>query len=355
MRRTTIADVAKEAGVGKVTVSYVLNGQSRTARISEDTERKVLRCAEQLGYRPNALARMLVTQRSDALAVVFQYGAFFSALSSFTSEAMRGVCAACVETGFDLMLHTKPADDPIQEACALMDGRVDGVLMLRDRDDPALTEVMANNFPCVLFFTRSDDPRVPFVDSDNYAGGRMATSHLLDLGHRRIAMVMGPPGSVAGSDRFNGYRNALESVGLQARPEYLISGVGTNPEALVKLLSQPERPTALFVWSDDDAFVCMRMAIELGISVPDELSIVGYDSSEACERSTPALTSIRQPVFDMAFAATRLLASLVRGTKVDRTRIVFPPDLDVRGSTAPPRTPSFHSLNEEVDSHVSHS
>jgi LacI family transcriptional regulator len=322
--------------VGKVTVSYVLNGQSRAARISEDTEKKVIRCAEELGYRPNALARMLVTQRSDALAVVFQYGTYFSALSSFTSEAMRGVCAACVETGFDLMLHTKPTDDPISEACALMDGRVDGVLMLRDRDDPALTEVMAHEFPCVLFFTRSDDPRVPFVDSDNYAGGRMATSHLLDLGHRSIGMVMGPSGSVAASDRFNGYRNALESAGLQARPDFLVSGIGTDPQPLIDLLTRRDRPTALFVWSDDDAFVCMQQAAELGISVPGELSIVGYDSSEACERSTPALTSIRQPVFDMAFAATRLLASLVRGTKVERTRIVFPPDLDVRGSTAPP-------------------
>ncbi len=334
MRRTTIADVAKHAGVGKVTVSYVLNGQSRSARISELTEQKVLRSAEELAYRPNALARMLVTQKSDALAVVFQYGAYFSALSSFTSEAMRGVCAACVESGFDLMLHTKAADDPMHEACALMDGRVDGVLMLRDRDDPTMAEVVANGFPCVLFFTRSDDPRVPFVDSDNYAGGRMATSHLLELNHRRIAMVMGPAGSVAGADRFNGYRNALESAGLAVRPDYLVAGVGRDPSGFVRLLRQEDRPTAVFVWSDDDAFLCMQLALDLGLSVPGDLSIVGYDSSDACERSKPALTSVKQPVFDMAHAATLLLASLVRGTSVERTRIVFPPDLDVRGSTA---------------------
>ncbi|MEZ0324912.1 MAG: LacI family DNA-binding transcriptional regulator [Fimbriimonas sp.] len=353
MRRTTIADVAKHAGVGKVTVSYVLNGQSRTARISEETEKKVLRCAEELGYRPNALARMLVTQRSDALAVVFQYGAFFSALSSFTSEAMRGVCAACVESGFDLMLHTKAADDPIHEACALMDGRVDGVLMLRDRDDPAMAEVVAHKFPCVLFFTRSDDPHVPFVDSDNYAGGRMATSHLLELGHQKIGMVIGPAGSVAAGDRFNGYRNALESAGIELRPDYVVSGVGIDPTDFIKLITREDRPTALFVWSDDDAFICMQTAIELGLSIPEDLSIVGYDSSEACERSKPALTSVRQPVFDMAHAATRLLVSLVRGTPVERTRIVFPPDLDVRGSTAP-FGDSFNSHRRGHLSHASH-
>ena len=336
MRRATISDVAKHAGVGKVTVSYVLNGQSRTARISPATEQKVLSSAEELGYRPNALARMLVTQRSDALAVVFQYGAFFSSLSSFTSEAMRGVCAACVETGFDLMLHTKPADDPIAEACALMDGRVDGVMMLRDRDDPTLTEVAANKFPCVLFFTRSTDPNIPFVDSDNYSGGYMATRHLLELGHRKIGMVLGAPGSVAGSDRFNGYRCAMEEAGLQVRPEWLIRHLGIDPQQFIDVISAEDRPTAFFVWSDDDAFIAMRIAAELGLGVPDDLSIVGYDSSEACERSSPTLTSVRQPVFEMAHAATRLLVSLVRGQPPENTRIVFAPDLDIRGSAAAP-------------------
>jgi LacI family transcriptional regulator len=323
--------------VGKVTVSYVLNGQSRTARISEETERKVLRSAEELGYRPNALARMLVTQRSDALAVVFQYGAFFSALSSFTSEAMRGVCAACVETGFDLMLHTKPADDPIAEACALMDGRVDGVLMLRDRDDPAISEISANKFPCVLFFTRSSDPSVPFVDSDNYSGGIMATRHLLELGHTKIGMVLGAPGSIAGTDRFNGYRAAMEGAGLEVRTDWLIRNLGLDSSSFVQLLQREDRPTAFFVWSDDDAFLAMRLAQEFGLSVPSDLSIVGYDSSEACERSAPTLTSVRQPVFEMAHTATRLLVSLVRGQRPENARIVFPTDLDIRGSTAAPR------------------
>lgn len=336
-RRHTIEDVARLAGVGKVTVSYVINGRTKEARISEETEQRVLAAAASLDYRPSAIARMMSQKRADSIAVVFQYSDHFTASSTFIAEVMRGVCEACVEQGLDVMLHTKPVQDAQEEADRLTDGRVDGVLMLRDGDDPALRAVLRRSFPCVLFFSRSPDPEVPFVDCDNFAGGRIATQHLLSLGHRDIGMIVGPPGSVASNDRFNGYRDALESAGVSPNPDWVVAvpGPAYDAEPLLRMMNAERRPTALFVWSDDVAFMLMQKLAEWGVSVPRDVSLVGFDSSDACERVTPSLTSVRQPVSAMARDAARLLAKLARREPVERTGLVYPPTLDVRASSIP--------------------
>ncbi|GMV87743.1 MAG: transcriptional regulator [Chthonomonas sp.] len=336
-RRHTIEDVARLAGVGKVTVSYVINGRTKEARISEETEQRVLAAAASLDYRPSAIARMMSQKRADSIAVVFQYSDHFTASSTFITEAMRGVCEACVEQGLDLMLHTKPVQDAQEEADRLTDGRVDGVLMLRDGDDPALRAILRRSFPCVLFFSRSPDPDVPFVDCDNFAGGRIATQHLLSLGHKDIGMIVGPAGSVASNDRFNGYRDALETAGISPNPDWVVTvpGPSYDAEPLQRMMSAERRPTALFVWSDDVAFMLMQKLAEWGISVPRDVSLVGFDSSDACERVTPPLTSVRQPVSAMARDAARLLAKLARREPVERTGLVYPPTLDIRASSIP--------------------
>lgn len=328
-KRPTIRDVAELAGVGKVTVSYVLNGQSRAARISESTEQKVIEAALKLNYRPNALARMLVTKRTDILAVVFQRGSFFTVWSSFTSEVMRGVSAAAVEVGYDLLLHTKDTPQN-QEANVLSDGRVDGALVLRDEGDEVVQALANRGFPCVSFFCRAEEG-VPFVDTDNVAGARMAVQHLIDLGHRRIAMVRGPLRSTNASHRVDGYCEAMEAAKLPMRPDWVVSDL----DCLKALMRRPERPTAVFVWSDDVAFQVLTMLRDLGLRVPEDVSVVGFDSVEACNQSVPPLTSVRQPVFDMAATATRLLISLIRGEVPAQTQIIFPLVLDVRGSTGP--------------------
>lgn len=330
MKRPTIRDVAELAGVGKVTVSYVLNGQSRSARISESTEQKVLEAALALNYRPNALARMLVTKRTDILAVVFQRGSFFTTGSSFTSEVMRGVSAAAVELGYDLLLHTKECA-PDEEANVLSDGRVDGALVLRDEGDEVVKTLASRGFPCVSFFCRAVEADVPFVDSDNKAGARMVVEHLVALGHQRIAMLRGPLRSTNATHRVDGYWGAMEDAGLSPRPDWVVSEL----DDLLALMRRPLRPTAVFVWSDDMAFQVLTMLRDVGLRVPEDVSVVGFDSVQACSQSVPPLTSVRQPVFDMAATATRLLISQIRGVTPAQTQILFPLVLDVRGSTGP--------------------
>lgn len=336
MKRTTIEDVARLAGVGKVTVSYVLNGRSTQARISPQTQEKVLAAVQELNYKPNAVARMLATKRTNAIAVVFQHGDYFSTWSNFTSQVMRGVSSAAVSLGYDLMLHTKVVT-PEDEADVLCDGRVDGALVLRDDGDPIFSGLQDHKLPCVQFFSRSEGVRAAYVDSDNYAGGRMATRHLIDLGHRKIGMVRGSLRSTSSNDRFNGYRDALEGNGIGVGPERVISIPSPNSdlEPFRMLMRAIDRPTALFVWSDEVAFACMEVIWELGLSIPDEVSIVGFDSLEECNSRIPPLTSVRQPVFEMASEATRLLISLITGQVPDRSQVLYPLSLDIRSSTCP--------------------
>lgn len=332
-------DVAKLAGVGKVTVSYVLNGRAHEARISLKTQERVMGAARELDYRPNALARMLLRKKTDAIAVVFQYADYFGSSSTFISEVLRGVCESCVANGVDVLMHTKPANDPFAEADALSDGRVDGALVLRDAGDEALSILVKREFPVVLFFCRSDDSTIPFIDLDNVSGGRLATEHLIALGHRRIAMVRGGLRSVASNHRHDGYRQALESSGITYDEGLVIqlSGDGNQVSRVHDLLDRPDRPTAFFAWSDDDALSTMRAVSEFGLSVPKDVSVVGFDSLSACDHSNPPLTSVRQPIVEMARKATEVLVELVNEVAIsDDHQIVFPPSLDIRGSTSAP-------------------
>lgn len=337
-QRPTIMDVAREAGVSKVTVSYVLNGQTTSARISAGTAERVLEAAKSLGYTRNAIARMMVTKRCMALGVVFQQAQYFTVWSSFTNEVMHGICQASVANGYDIMLHTGALSCPAAEAEALSDGRVDGVLVLRNRDDETLLELLKRPLPAVLFFTSSDDPDVPFVDCDNFAGGQIATKHLIGLGHREIGFISGAKESTSSNDRMKGYESVLREYGIQPNPAYRVEiPEREDPEhRLYQLLRSTKRPTAIFCWSDDTALYCLELAKSIGIDVPRELSIVGFDSLAPSERSQPPLTSVSQPVRDIARAATEMLIKLAREEHVERRQLVFPVKLDIRGTTAPP-------------------
>lgn len=342
-RRITIEDVARHAGVGKVTVSYVLNGRSRANRISESTQERILKAAAELKYQPNAIARSLVTRRTDMLAVVFQFGAYFTTWSGFTSEVMRGIAEVTVAENFDLMLHTKHVNGAEEEARALSDGRVDGALILRDENDETLHRLLERGFPCVQFFTHNDALDIPWVDCDNVEGGRIATRHLVDLGHRKIGMVHGAKGSKSSNDRRTGYRKCLEAHGLEVRDDWSLEHIDPyrEPQRVLELMTGADRPTALFVWSDDIALTIMQSLRSAGVSVPGDVSIVGFDSSIAARSSVPALTSVCQPVREMAAAATRLLVHTIRGHALEQNSILFQPSLDVRESTAGPGSIDF--------------
>ncbi|MBL8048308.1 MAG: LacI family DNA-binding transcriptional regulator [Chthonomonas sp.] len=348
-KRITIADVAERAGVGKVTVSYVLNGRADEMRISSQTQERILAAAKELDYRPNGVARMLSRKQSDIVAVIFQDPNYFSLGSTFLNEVLHGVCRECVEQKLDLMLHTRPSENVFDEANALSDGRIDGLLALRDEDDATLRALIRRKFPLVLFFSRPLDPDIAYVDCDNYTGGKIAAQHLLSLGHKRLGMVVGPQKSVDSADRYQGFASVVQAAGHSIDPAHIVpfNSPKASAEDFAALLKKKDRPTAFFVWSDDVAFECMKVAKGMGLRLPEDLSLVGFDSTPACDLVEPKLTSIRQPVEDMARAATRILAAIIREEEGEATHLVFPPQLVVRASTAAP-SDARHSIQEDI-------
>ena len=339
--RATISDVARLAGVSKVTVSYVLNGRGREARISDDTQKRVLKAAAELSYSPSVIARSMASGKMDTLGVIFQHAHYFADRSDFTMDLMHGVTMGALKAQHNLMLHTKPVRDAAEEAAELMNGSVSGVLVLRNEDDAVLEILLRHGFPVVLFFSRVQKIKVPFVDSDNIQGARLATEHLIGLGHKRIGMIAGTTHSRSSVDRMEGFKAVMKEHDLQIHEGDLVAIESFREmESLRDYVDRPSLPTAVFCYSDVFAFNLMRVASEMGLSVPGDLSVVGFDSVEACERSSPPLTSVRQPVREIASTAVEMLSRLVKGVHVEEQQIVFPTSLDIRGSTAPPRVPA---------------
>lgn len=341
----TMRDVASRAGVSIATVSYIVNGRAASMRIPVETRERVLAVVRELNYHPNAVARSLAYKRSDTVAVVMQFPAVFSGWSGFTNEMMHGATDAAIRLGYDVLLHTRQPDglatkSPAAlldaEAAALTDGRVDGALLLRDMRDPLAEVLHVRNFPTVLMFTRSEHPDLWFVDCDNRLGAMMATDHLLSLGHRYILHLAGPIASGAGFDRRRGYKEALEVAGIASDPSWTIDVpyAGIDFTHVLERFDAPieQRPTAVFAWSDDVAIRLIGLLRARGISVPDDVAVVGYDSTGLCDHIDPPLTSVRQPIYEMADRAFELLTDRIQGRVPAETRLFVHPELVIRRS-----------------------
>lgn len=334
-RRITLEDVARRAGVSKVTVSNILNNRPTAVPISEATRQHVLAAVQELGYYPNAVARALARQRTDTIAIVLQFPAIFQGWSGFTNELMHGVSDKAIELGYDILLHTRSQPTVVLEAQSLMDGRVDGALLLRDYDDPLSSLLAERDFPHVLFFTRSAaHPEVCWVDCDNYKGAQLAVEHLIQQGHTRIAHLAGSPRACSALERLQGYRDTMEQHGLRVPAEWIIPAHygGADLTPLATLMLHRKHPTALFAWSDEVAIRAMNMCKELGLRVPDDIAVVGFDSTQICEHTHPPLTSVRQPIYEMAAAALEMLVKLIRNERLETRTRVFEPPLEIRGS-----------------------
>jgi LacI family transcriptional regulator len=343
--KPTIREVAQHAGVSRTTVSYVLNGRDSMMRIPEDTRQRILDAVRDLNYRPNALARALSQRCTNTIALVMQFPAIFSGWSGFTTELMHGATDAAVEAGYDILLHTRRAafspvvsldQEVAGEVSLLTDGRVDGTLLLRDQDDPLAAALEHQGFPTVLMFTHNDDPQGWFVDCDNVEGASLATQHLLNLGHRRILHLAGSAHSAAGSDRQRGYEQTLRKAGIELNSAYLIDTTreenGLRQGLELFKASEEQRPTAVFAWSDESAVQFMNLLRSQGLRIPEEVAVVGYDSTEVCEHTDPPLTSIRQPIYEMAYQAFQLLVSRIQGGEVPSRQVWTRPRLEIRQS-----------------------
>jgi LacI family transcriptional regulator len=327
--RVTLVQVARRAGVSPTTVSHVLSGKRRVA---ETTRRTVQEAIAELGYRPNNVARSLRTRRSRMVAVVVP-----DITNPFYAVLTRGLADAVDGAGYGTYVCNTDGIRDREDAflADVVDRGVDGVVMAAGnvtaqlRVGPAGLGVPAVRIGGAL----DDDPHVDRVTPDDGVGSYEAVHHLVELGARRIAMIQGPAAS--GTARDEGYRRAITESGLPVEPELVVRGDWTRPggrNAMDTLLSGPVRPDAVFCANDLTAIGAMDALRELGLSVPGDVAVVGFDDSELARTTEPPLTTVRQPIEQLgAEMAQLLLAQLDEDAQP--TGVVLRTELVVRSSS----------------------
>jgi DNA-binding LacI/PurR family transcriptional regulator len=334
----TIADVAARARVSTATVSRVLNGAGRA---SPATRERVLAAARELGYRPSGVARSLKLRQTRTIGLIVTdiENPFFPSLVRAVEDAARA-------EGYAILLGNA-ADDPERESAyleLLVDRRVDGVIIAASSLGIRHGEWLAEPpLPVVLVNTTSTGVPLTAVASDNRAGARSAAEHLIGLGHRRLGFLAAPARNVDSPVRLAGVRDAMAAAGLDPTELQVATGlalVGGGETAMTELLGSAVRPTGVVAYNDLMAIGAMRAAKSLGLRIPDDVSIAGFDDVEFASYVDPPLTTVAQDQATMGREAVRALAAQLaagRGSPPSEATIVrLPTVLRIRGSTAPP-------------------
>ena len=332
-RRATIATIAQEAGVSVPTVSRVLNGRSD---VSASTRTRVEAVISQHGYRRRGATGV---PPAPVIDVVFP-----ELDGAWAVEVMRGVTRVAREVGLMVNLsESAPRTAPGQGwVDAVLARRPTGViLVVFDLTDEQHEQLTSRGIPFVVLDPAGEPAEgVPAIGSANWNGGMAVARHLLQLGHRRIGVIGGPPDLLCSRARLDGYRAAMDMAGLPVDPGLVRSGdfhVEGGQAAARALLRLPDRPTAVFAGSDLQALGVYEAARELGIRIPDELSVVGYDDLPVARWVGPPLTTVHQPLAEMAEMAARTVITMSRGVAPVTRRLDLATSLVVRQSTAPPR------------------
>jgi LacI family transcriptional regulator len=328
--RVTIAEIAACAGVSVPTVSKVLNGRPDVSR--ETRVRIEALLAEHDYVRAGTRAR----RRAGVVDLVF------TELTPWSLEIIRGAEQAAREGRSRIVVEVVAgAADRDRWLDRLAAGQTQGLILVLTELSAAHRERLAElHIPVVIVDpVGQPDPRIPSIGAANWAGGLAATEHLLDLGHRRIGTVTGPAALLCSQARLDGYRAALERAGIPADPRLVRSGDFHHESALLAagaMLRLPDRPTAIFAGSDEQALGVYEAARRQGLRVPEDLSVVGFDDVAPSGWASPPLTTVRQPLAQMAAMATRTLLSLTEGARPVNHRVELATELVVRDSTAPP-------------------
>jgi LacI family transcriptional regulator len=334
-------------GVSRGTVSKALNGRGD---ISAETRERVLAAVTELDYRPTTAPAAAASR--GALAVVFDIPA-----SPYILGVLQGVLAATTETHLDLLTRLAPVRGArTQRAVArdwvaeLQASGVIGIIGLTLTAPDALIEAASNaSLPFVVVDpVDTHHPSLVSVGSSNWAGARTAAEHLIELGHRRIAWIGGPEASDAARDRLYGYQAALDAAGISIDPALIRSdlfSVATGAEHARALLTSDEPPTAIMAADDEIAVGVLATAHELGIRVPDDLSVTGFDDTPQAAWTTPPLTTVHQHLEGMGAMAVQTMLVMTEGRRPSSRHVELATSLTVRESTAPAPSPSGSGLS----------
>jgi LacI family transcriptional regulator len=327
-RRVTIGDVAAEAGVSVATVSKVINGRWGVA---EDTEAKVRKVIESLGYQSSLVAQSLRSRTTNVIGVLVVD------IEPFSAELLKGIASAIHGTRYELVVFSGcgRADDRVgweQRYLSRMSGICDGTILVT----PSSVDVTYGQ-PIVAVDHNVGSSDLPTIDSDNFSGAVAATNHLLGLGHRRIGFLSGRPDLESARLRESGYRSALAAAGIAVDPSLIQAG-GYEPETAKRvtqaLLDGADAPTAIFAANDVMALATIDAARAAGRSIPGDLSVIGFDNVPESALCDPPLTTIEQPIRQMGLEAVELLIALIEERDDVVTHRMLPTKLVPRASCA---------------------
>ncbi|WP_053365181.1 LacI family DNA-binding transcriptional regulator [Bacillus sp. FJAT-27245] len=333
---TTIKDIAKTAGVSVTTVSRALNGYSD---VSEKTRKRIMDIAKELNYSPNTLARGLVMNVSKTIGLLVSGLNRESEKDQIILSILSGVNESVSEKEYDLILFntntSKQREKTYSQLCR--ERRVDGVIIQGiKKDDPYLKEVVESDIPCVLIDIPVHTENVGYVTTDNVSGARKAVEHLINLGHQNIAMVNGHEQAFVSQKRIEGYMEALKEHGLPVNPEWVCNGQFKEETAFKEarnLLLQHPNITAIFCASDIMALGVLKAAKSLGLKVPEDVSVIGYDDIILASYSNPPLTTVSQNFFELGYQAAHLLLNMLEG-KSEPQIVTMQTKLVIRDSAA---------------------
>jgi DNA-binding LacI/PurR family transcriptional regulator len=333
----TIKDIAKTLNISVSTVSYALNGGPRS--VPAEVKDRILQVARELNYRPNRLAKSMVTGRSDTIGIVPPNMAEDIFLSPYLHITLNAIVNQTGIQGQDILLFTRYSETEREEMVSLLvDGRIDGVIFLAPQFNHKTIELATSlHLPCVTV------SGVPVAGTRNYAadseqGITQAMTHLYELGHRKIAHVAGGLDMHDAVIRLQAYQRFLLEHKLDYREDWVALGqfvIDGGRKALQQFIKLEDRPTAIVCANDEMAIGVLVEALSCGIKVPDEISVVGFDDSPRSSQVFPALTTIRQPMAKMGAAAAIALYDLIEGREPDQETI-FQTELVVRDSTTCP-------------------
>jgi len=325
-RKASIEDVARRAKVSITTVSRVINN---FPTVNPKNQARVEEAVAFLKYKPDASAQRLARGTNTAVGLVMPgYPGIFH--SFYAIELLRGVGHACESLRLDMVFHITNGFNPLRS------NSVGGLIFADIIENRKQVETaLETHTPCIVINNIVDDLDVNYIGVDNKEGGRMATEYLASLGHKRIATVTGNINTQAGKQRLDGYRQALSRAGISVSQDYIFEGDYSRRSARAaaeKFMALPERPTAIFAASDEMALELIAYAMEKGLKVPRELSIIGFDDNPAAIYGPVALTTVKQPLFEMAEESVKYLNAMVTGKKKSPVQKVLAPQLVIRDS-----------------------
>ncbi|ACV59290.1 transcriptional regulator, LacI family [Alicyclobacillus acidocaldarius subsp. acidocaldarius DSM 446] len=332
----TIRDVARKAGVSVSTVSRVING---SGYVGEDTERKVLLAMKELNYQPNRIARGLVSRRTSTIGLLIP-----DVANPFFSEMARGVEDAAIAEGYSVLLcNSDWKSERELMYIDLLKGRwVDGIVIVGSRSDSRVIEAAVGDTPLVIVDRRSSEFRWS-VWTDNRQGAALVVEHLLKMGCSKIVHIAGPSDSPSAQERRKGYEQAISQAGLVAIVYEGDFRFASGFEIATMILEGSQRPDGIFAANDLMAIGVLQAAVKLGVQVPHEVAIVGYDNIPSAGYVSPSLTTVHQPSYQMGVSAfDLLLEQFVTNSGQSARKVKFEPKLVVRDSSL--KCPSRNSV-----------